>query len=113
MGERVTVDADVGMNLLQVARKYDIDIHGPCEGGGADPNDYGIGPCCTECRCFLPNEYIDKVNPMNGEELDLLEQCDDTTPNSRLSCQVYLTEECDGIVCAIPLWDKESYWNDA
>mmetsp|Transcript_5529 Transcript_5529/g.7359 ORF Transcript_5529/g.7359 Transcript_5529/m.7359 type:complete len:147 (-) Transcript_5529:58-498(-) len=109
-GDRVTVDAEPGQSILEVARKYDIDIHGPCDGMGQDPTDYGEGPCCTECRCFLASEYLDKVNPINAEEVEILKHCSDTTKNSRLSCQVKLTEECDGITIAIPDWDKEDYW---
>mmetsp|Transcript_142 Transcript_142/g.192 ORF Transcript_142/g.192 Transcript_142/m.192 type:complete len:146 (-) Transcript_142:267-704(-) len=111
-GDRVTVDADVGQTILEVARKHNIDIYGPCEGIGQDPNDYGEGPCCTECRCFLPLEYLDKVNPINEEEAELLTNMKDSTKNTRLSCQVMLSEECDGITVAIPEWDKESWWVD-
>eukprot|EP00467_Chlorarachnion_reptans_P024713 CAMPEP_0114524082 /NCGR_PEP_ID=MMETSP0109-20121206/21654_1 /TAXON_ID=29199 /ORGANISM="Chlorarachnion reptans, Strain CCCM449" /LENGTH=146 /DNA_ID=CAMNT_0001705479 /DNA_START=41 /DNA_END=481 /DNA_ORIENTATION=+ len=110
-GERATVDATVGDTLLQTARKNKIDMYGPCEGGGQDANDYGEGPCCTECRCFIPIEYHSKVAPVNKEEAFVLAQATDTNETSRLACQVVLTEECDGLVCAMPHYDREPYWN--
>eukprot|EP00470_Lotharella_oceanica_P001180 CAMPEP_0170176894 /NCGR_PEP_ID=MMETSP0040_2-20121228/9654_1 /TAXON_ID=641309 /ORGANISM="Lotharella oceanica, Strain CCMP622" /LENGTH=126 /DNA_ID=CAMNT_0010419347 /DNA_START=99 /DNA_END=479 /DNA_ORIENTATION=+ len=110
-GDRVTVDGKAGQNLLQVARDHNIDLYGPCNGGGQSVDDYGEGPCCTECRVFIAKEFHDKVNPINGEEIEILDWCEDADENSRLACQVVLSEDCDGMTVALPVWDKESYWN--
>mmetsp|Transcript_16123 Transcript_16123/g.28997 ORF Transcript_16123/g.28997 Transcript_16123/m.28997 type:complete len:152 (+) Transcript_16123:26-481(+) len=109
-GTRVTVDGAVGDTVLQVARQNNIDIYGPCEGGGWDANDYGSGPSCSECRCKIPIEYVDKAGTISKEEAYVLSQCSDTTELSRLSCQIRLNEDLDELLVAIPEWDTQSWW---
>lgn len=110
-GQRETVDGVVGDTILQTAIKNEIPIRASCGAFGWPSNDYGEGPCCTDCRCLIPNEFLDQFTPMSEDERALLAKESDTTPNSRLSCQVKLTPGCDGIVCALPEYFEQTYWH--
>ena len=61
------------------------------------------GACsCATCHCYIDNEWLAKVGEPEGVEKDMLECVLDPQPNSRLSCQVEVTDELDGIVVNLP-----------
>jgi ferredoxin, 2Fe-2S len=66
-----------------------------------------IGECGGSCLCATCHIYVDaawlcKVGEKNATEALLLEEVCDAQPNSRLSCQIKVTEELDGLVVRIP-----------
>ena len=87
-GEKVAVDNAEG-NLMRVAVDNDVEgILGDCG---------GVCSCAT-CHVQVAPEWAEKVGPATEEELDVLEFQDEYAPNSRLSCQIELTPELDGVV---------------
>lgn len=77
---------DMSMNIMELCKSYDLPVKGEC-GGMA---------MCATCQCYLESDTpLDEQNDM---ELDMLDQAFFVKPNSRLGCQIQLTEEIDGIV---------------
>lgn len=54
------------------------------------------GNCsCATCHVFVAEEWLDRLLPMGSDEDDLLDSADARQPNSRLSCQIPVTEDLD------------------
>lgn len=94
--ERTTVDASVGDNLLSVGQAAGMPLEGTCEAQMA----------CSTCHVIVAKEYFAKLAKAREEEEDMLDLAADVQATSRLSCQIDLTEELDGIEVQIP---SESY----
>lgn len=65
------------------------------------------GGCCScgTCHVFIDPRDLGRLVPMQSQEDDLLNARDDRRPTSRLSCQVCLTDELDGLsVTVAPEW---------
>lgn len=61
------------------------------------------GNCsCGTCHIHVDPEWADKLEPASPEELDVLEFLDNYTPNSRLSCQLVVSERLEGLTVATP-----------
>ena len=62
------------------------------------------GGCCScaTCHVHVDAAYSDKLPEMTEDEDDLLESTDHRQPTSRLSCQIDLTPELDGLVVSVP-----------
>jgi 2Fe-2S ferredoxin len=90
-GEAHLVDAptDMNMNLMEVVRSYELAPEGT------------IGICggmamCASCQCYILN--LEHMLPEQSiEEEDMLDQAFFVESNSRLSCQIPITEELDGL----------------
>ena len=93
-GEVQTVEVDAGATLLEAARK-----------GGVDGI---IGDCGGFCNCATCHVYVDeRWNPLlpaveEHEDAMLDGTVCDRLPTSRLSCQVILTSDLDGIAVTLP-----------
>ena len=88
----ITVDAVVGETLLEAASRADVPLFGGCGGAGV----------CGTCHVFIDSEFIKKLKEPNLEELDLLDVIPTVNANSRLACQVTVTEDLDGMIVTIP-----------
>lgn len=61
------------------------------------------GSCsCATCHCYLDEAWADKVPPASEMEKDMLECVLEPQDNSRLSCQINVTEELNGLVVKLP-----------
>ncbi len=57
------------------------------------------GSCaCSTCHAYIDEAWMDKVGPPDEIEDSTLELAADRLPNSRLTCQVKVTDELDGLV---------------
>ncbi|GAB1263705.1 2Fe-2S iron-sulfur cluster-binding protein [Aurantivibrio infirmus] len=90
--------------------QYDVDVP---EGntvmeGAIDNMIDGIlaecgGSCtCATCHVYVDDAWANKVGEPGEFEKDLLEMVIDPSPNSRLSCQIKVSKELDGLVVKIP-----------
>ena len=77
---------DMSMNIMEVCKSYDLPVLGEC-GGMA---------MCATCQCYLESET--QLPEQGDAELDMLDQAFFVESNSRLGCQIHITEEIDGIV---------------
>jgi 2Fe-2S ferredoxin len=77
---------DMSMNIMELCKAYELPVLGEC-GGMA---------MCATCQCYLESET--HLDEQSDAELDMLDQAFFVKPNSRLGCQIQLSEEIDGIV---------------
>jgi ferredoxin, 2Fe-2S len=91
-GEVKSVPAKVGRSVMESIRDANIsEIQALCGGCGA---------CCT-CHVFVDPQRLDALSPMSEQENALLDSSDARAPNSRLACQVPVTEALDGLKLTI------------
>jgi ferredoxin, 2Fe-2S len=86
------VDAPIGLSLLEIARRNDIDIEGACEGSLA----------CSTCHVVVDAEWYDLLKDASEDEEDMLDLAFGLTQTSRLGCQIIMTEELDGLLVKLP-----------
>lgn len=91
-GSDTVVDAKNGETLLEVAAQAGVELFGGCGGAGV----------CGSCHVYISSEHLPKLNDATFEEQDLLEALPNGKVNSRLACQVVVSDECDGMVVEIP-----------
>lgn len=70
---------------------------------GIDANCGGMMQCGT-CHVYIANEWVDKVGPPSADERTMLEALEgvEVRSTSRLSCQIQLGEELNGLIVEIP-----------
>lgn len=87
-GEETTVEADAGLSVMEAVRD-----------NGFDELLALCGGCCScaTCHVYIDPAFADKVSPMSEDENDLLDSSDHRNETSRLSCQVQLTAELEGL----------------
>lgn len=91
-GEEVEIDAPVGLSILEIAHKHGLDLEGACEGSLA----------CATCHVILDQKYYDMLEDPTEPEEDMLDLAFGLTHTSRLSCQIIITDELDGIRLKLP-----------
>lgn len=63
----------------------------------------GGGLACATCHCFVDDAWIERVGPPSETESQMLEfSATETGPGSRLSCQIVVSDELDGLVVRLP-----------
>ena len=91
-GEKREVDAPVGLSVMEVAHKYDVDIEGACEGSLA----------CSTCHVIVDPVWFDKLDTPSEDEEDMLDLAFGLEKTSRLGCQIVMSEALDGLVVRLP-----------
>ena len=91
-------------------KKYEIDVHnGLTVMEGAVQNDIpgidadcGGGMACATCHVYVTEDWFDKLPKKEDGEEDMLDMAFEPKKNSRLSCQLIVSDEMDGLVVNIP-----------
>jgi 2Fe-2S ferredoxin len=93
-GQSQTVDVAVGSSLMTAAVKHGVEgIIGECG---------GVCMCAT-CHIYVREDFLDKLPPIKDTEEAVLDVTNaERLPNSRLSCQIKMTEALDGLTVTIP-----------
>ena len=91
-GEKVEVDAAPGDNLLKLGQGAGMPLEGTCEGQMA----------CSTCHVIVAKEWFARLPEASEEEEDMLDLAYGVTTTSRLSCQIDLTDDMDGLTVRIP-----------
>lgn len=92
-GASKTVEIASGFSAMNAAVNNGIEgILGDCGGSCS---------CCT-CHVYVPEDWRAVVGPASAEEEELLSIRDDAAENSRLACQITITEALDGMVLHMP-----------
>ena len=92
-GTSETFDCSLGDTLMDVALDNGVrGILAQCGGGCT---------CCT-CHCWVDDDWFDRLNPLRAEEDELLSYAWGRRTNSRLSCQIRLNEDLDGLSVEVP-----------
>jgi 2Fe-2S ferredoxin len=66
-----------------------------------------VGECggamaCATCHGYVAEAWAGKLPPPSAQEREMLSGCIDVRPNSRLTCQIVLSDALDGLVIAVP-----------
>ena len=91
-GAEKSVEAENGLSVMEIARDNDLDIEGTCGGSIS---------CCT-CHVIIDKDWFSIVGGPNPDEEDMLDLAVGLQPTSRLSCQIEVTNELDGLRMTIP-----------
>jgi 2Fe-2S ferredoxin len=92
-GSSRTIDAEIGATVMETAINNDVPgILATCGGSCS----------CATCHVYVDEAWFDKLPPPALEESDMLDTAHDLKPTSRLSCQIVVTEELDGLVVTTP-----------
>ncbi len=86
-GKKHTLEGAVGWRVMEVIRDYGVPIKAEC------------GGCCScaTCHVYVDEAWLDKLPEKQDEELDMLDDAFDVEDNSRLSCQLILSPELEGL----------------
>jgi 2Fe-2S ferredoxin len=92
-GTEQTVDGTPGMSVMETAVKnlvpgIDADCGGAC--------------ACATCHVFVEPEWLQKTGSRNSMEEDMLDFAFDVRENSRLSCQIKVSDALDGLRVRVP-----------
>ena len=93
-GETVrSVEGKIGSTVMEVAIRHSVPgIEAEC--GGACS--------CATCHVYVDEAWSDRVGKPSAMEEDMLDFAFEVKPNSRLSCQIKVTEALDGLVVRTP-----------
>ena len=92
-GGSKTIDVENGLTVMEGAIQNDIP--------GIDA-DCGGGMACATCHVYVKEEWLDKLPSKEDGEEDMLDMAFEPKKNSRLSCQLIVSDELDGLEVNIP-----------
>ena len=88
-----TIEAEAGVSVMKAAIAADI------EGVAAD---CGGTLSCATCHVYIEPDWVEKVGARNPMEEDMLDFAFDVRDNSRLSCQIKVSDALDGLRVKVP-----------
>jgi len=89
MEHELMAPTDMAMNMMEVCKAYDLPVEGTC-GGMA---------LCASCHMYALSDH--ELSELSEDEENMLDQAFFVKPNSRLGCQIKITEEVDGLKVAL------------
>ena len=78
--------------IMEAGRDHNMGIEGTCGGSLS----------CATCHVIFSDADFARVGPPSDDELDMLDLAFNTTPTSRLGCQITLTDALDGLTAKVP-----------
>ncbi len=92
-GDKYEVEAENGSTVMENAIKNAVPgIEAECGGACA----------CATCHVYVDENWADRTGAPEAMEEDMLDFAFDVRPTSRLSCQIKVTDELDGLVVNLP-----------
>ena len=86
------MDAPLGLSVLEIAHKHDVEIEGACEGSLA----------CSTCHVIVDAGWFGKLGTPTEDEEDMLDLAFGLEKTSRLGCQIVMSDALDGLVVRLP-----------
>jgi 2Fe-2S ferredoxin len=88
VAHEVQAPTDMNLNIMELVRMYELAPEGT------------IGICggmamCASCQCYVLNDVLQTER--NDDEEAMLSEAFNVKPNSRLGCQIHITEDLDGL----------------
>ena len=80
-----------GWRVMEIIRDQGLPIKAECGGACA----------CATCHIYVDDAWIEKLIPPTGEELERLDDAFEVTDASRLSCQILMCEDFDGLIVTL------------
>ncbi len=96
-GNSKTIDVENGLSIMEGAIQNDIP--------GIDA-DCGGAMACATCHVYVEEEWFDKITKAEDAEVDMIDMAHEPKKNSRLSCQIIVTDKLEGLVIKTP--EKQS-----
>ena len=90
-GKTHDLDAIEGWQVMEIIRDYGLPIKAEC--GGAC--------CCATCQVYVDEAWVDKIYPIRDDEDEMLDDTFDRQDNSRLSCQIIMSDALDGLTLTL------------
>ena len=92
-GNSKTVEVESGLTVMEGAIQNDIpEIDADCGGSMA----------CATCHVYVKEDWLNKIPPKNEGEDDMLDQAYEPKPSSRLSCQLIVSDDLNGLIVNLP-----------
>ena len=92
-GNQKTIEVDKGLSVMEGAVQNNIP--------GIDA-DCGGGMACATCHVYVKEEWFNKLPKAEDGEQDMIDMAFEPKKNSRLSCQLIVSDELDGLVVTTP-----------
>jgi len=92
-GKQHEIDVANGLSVMEGAIQNDIP--------GIDA-DCGGGMACATCHVYVKEDWFNKLSAKSEGEDDMLDQAYEPKKNSRLSCQIIVSDDLDGLVVDMP-----------
>ena len=96
-GNSKTVDVENGLSVMEGAIQNDVP--------GIDA-DCGGSMACATCHVYVEEKWLDKLPKAEDGEVDMIDMAFEPKKNSRLSCQIIVTDDLDGLKVTTP--EKQS-----
>ncbi|MGX9148284.1 2Fe-2S iron-sulfur cluster-binding protein [Mesorhizobium sp. 128a] len=90
-GARIEIGDVAGQTLMSAIRDKGLNITAQCGGCAA----------CATCHVYVDDGWVSKLKPVSDVEDAMLDIAEERQANSRLSCQVKLTEDLDGLTVTL------------
>ncbi|NWG47533.1 MAG: 2Fe-2S iron-sulfur cluster binding domain-containing protein [Alphaproteobacteria bacterium] len=90
-GVRHRLEALEGWRAMEVIRDHGLPIKAECGGACA----------CATCHVYVDPDWLGRLHPPTDEEIDMLDQAFEVEENSRLSCQILMAPELDGLTLTL------------
>ena len=92
-GALKTIEVDNGLSVMEGAIQNDIP--------GIDA-DCGGSMACATCHVYVDEKWFDKIPKAEDAEVDMIDMAFEPKKNSRLSCQIIVSDELDGLKVTTP-----------
>ena len=92
-GNSKTIDVDNGLSVMEGAVQNEI--------SGIDA-DCGGSMACATCHVYVEEKWLNKIPKAEDAEIDMIDMAYEPKKNSRLSCQIIMTDELDGLEVTTP-----------
>ena len=96
-GNSKTIDVENGLTVMEGAIQNDIP--------GIDA-DCGGSMACATCHVYVEEKWLDKISKAEEAEVDMIDMALEPKKNSRLSCQLIVSDELNGLIVTTP--EKQS-----
>ncbi|MBD1552556.1 2Fe-2S iron-sulfur cluster-binding protein [Pseudomonas typographi] len=87
------VHGDIGQSVMQAATFASVP---------GIPADCGGACACATCHCYVDEAWVGRLPEAEGSESDMLDYAFERRDTSRLTCQLWITAEMDGLVLRLP-----------
>ena len=92
-GGSITIEVENGLSVMEGAIQKDVP--------GIDA-DCGGSMACATCHVYVEEQWLDKLPKAEDAEVDMIDMAYEPKKNSRLSCQLIVSDELDGLTVTTP-----------
>ena len=94
IGEKKIVEVPIGLSIMEGALQNNVE--------GIDA-DCGCSMACATCHVYVSENWLNKIEKIHDAEQDMLDMAYEPKKNSRLSCQIIVSNDLDGLEVTTPL----------